>query len=247
MNDFSIYFYNIFWKTLFYGSLGLNKRFYKILYKRFYLIENNYISYSSNFLVNDLFYFNLFFGYCKLIFSNQFSYKQLFLSKLICIDVCSMYKTYRHIFGLPVNGQRTWSNANTTYYNNLLLRQYKLKKFSIFLNDSKPLSFKKIFLAEYINIFWKKQCFLEWASVRRRRHIFQQSNFYIRYKVDFNYLVNSNIEHFFKKTLELKKKKSHRKKRKFPKNTFNIGWQFGFTKDYLNLLRSVISLKKKKF
>ena len=135
--------------------LKLNKRFYKILYKRFYLIENNYISYSSNFLVNDLFYFNLFFGYCKLIFSNQFSYKQLFLSKLICIDVCSMYKTYRHIFGLPVNGQRTWSNANTTYYNNLLLRQYKLKKFSIFLNDSKPLSFKKIFLAEYINIFWK--------------------------------------------------------------------------------------------
>jgi len=171
----------------------------------------------------------------------------LFLSRLIVTDICSIYKTYRHVFGLPVNGQRTWSNANTTYYNNLLLRQYKLKKFSTFLNDSKPLSFKKVFLCEYVNLFWKKQCFLEWASVRRRRHIFQRWNSYISYRIDFNYLVNSNIEHYFKRNLILKKKKSHRKKRKFTKNSFNIGWQFGFTKDYLSSLRSMHLLKKKKF
>lgn len=175
------------------------------------------------------------------------SYKFIYLYYFLIIDICASYKTYRHLFGLPVNGQRTWSNANTTYYNNLLLRQYKFKKFNLFLQNSLPFSFKKIFLCEYINLFWKKQFFLEWASVRRKKFLFQKKNLYVHYKIDFNYLSLANIEHFYKRSLFLKKQKSHRKKRKYSTNSFNIGWQFGFSKDYVLYLRKFFFLKKKTF
>jgi len=66
------------------------------------------------------------------------------------------------------------------------------------------------------------------------------------YKVDYNYLVNCNIEHFFLKSLDLKKKKSQRKKKIFSKNSFNVGWPFGFSKDYLSFLRKKFAKKKSK-
>ena len=245
-NNFSIFYYNIFWKSVFYWSIGLNKNFFKMIYKRFYLVTNYRIRLSSNMLIGDILYFNIFFSSCELYYNNTLSYKQLFLSYLLITDICSVYKTYRHIFGLPVNGQRTWSNACSTYYNNLLLKEYKLKKFTTFLNDPKPLSFRKVFLCEYVNLFWKKQFFLEWASVRRRRHMVQQRALHVQPKVDFNFLVNANIEHFFLRSILLKKKKSHRKKRKFNKNAFNVGWNFGFSKDYLILMRKTFYSKKKK-
>jgi len=174
------------------------------------------------------------------------TYKQLFLVNLIFLDICCTYKTYRHIFGLPVNGQRTWSNANNSYTTNIILRQYKLKKFSNFLVNSKPFEFKKIFLAEYVNFFWKKQFFLEWLSVKKKRLLFLQNNYYITYKVDFDSMVKGRIDHFFLKILNLKKKKSHRKKKNFLKNTFNTGWDFGFSKFYIDNVRKIEYLKAKK-
>ena len=74
----------------------------------------------------------------------------------------------------------------------------------------------------------------------------EQRASYIQPKVDFNFLVNSNIEHFFLRSILLKKKKSHRKKRKFNKNSFNVGWNFGFSKDYLITMRKTFYSKKKK-
>ena len=214
-NNYNVYYYNYFWKNYFYWSIGLNKLFFKNFFKRCYLINSLSYQFNSSNILKDLLFFNLFFSYCYMYIPKIFSFKNFFLYNLLIIDICSIYKTYRHLFGLPVNGQRTWSNANTTYYNNLLLRQYKLKKFSLFLSNSKPLTFKKIFLSEYINFFWQKQFFLEWVSVRRRRYLFQKKNIYINYKVDFNFLVNANVEHFYNRTLMLKKKKVIEKKKHF--------------------------------
>ena len=207
LNNYNIIIYNNFWKNMFFSSIGLNKLFLNTLYMRYYMIKYLFLPKSFNKVITDILYFNIFFFYSLIYIPSILSYKLFLLNQLLTIDFCAMYKTYRHIFGLPVNGQRTWSNANTSYYNNLLLRQYKLKKFSTFLRNSKPLSFKKIFLCEYVNLFWQKQFFLEWVSVRRKKYLFQRRNLYIHYKVDFNFLVNANIEHFYKRTLELKKKK----------------------------------------
>lgn len=245
LNGFTLYFFNSFWKNIFYWSLGLNNLFFKFYLKRVYRLKNIFILKESNDLIKDILYFNLFFSCMEFYLFRRLQFKNLVLSYLLITDICCCYKTYRHIFGLPVNGQRTWSNANTTYYNNLLLRQHKLKKFHYYVNDTKPLSLKKVFLCEYINLFWKKNFFLEWVSVRRRRKLVEQKNFFSKINIDFNFLVNSNIEHYYSRSIFFKKKKSHRKKRKFSKNSFNIGWNFGFSRKYLNSIRHNFSLKKK--
>ena len=243
----NINFYSTFWNNVLLNSIGLNKYFIKFIFFR-----NYKILYLCSFFLKkkynpDILYFNIFFTYLLTFSTNSLSYKFIYLYYFLIIDICSSYKTYRHLFGLPVNGQRTWSNANSTYYNNLLLRQYKFKKFNLFLQNAAPFSFKKIFLCEYINLFWKKQFFLEWASVRRKKFLFQKRNLYVHYKIDFNYLSSANIEHFYKRSLNLKKQKSHRKKRKYSTNSFNIGWQFGFSKEYISYLRKFFFLKKKTF
>lgn len=234
------------WLYLFNNSYGYNKNFFNFFKKRFYWLKLKKIFFLFNWKKINLLVFNIFFIFVKFFLPPYLSYYKLLLSNMLFIDLCSIYKSYRHIFGLPVNGQRTWSNANSTYYSNLILRHYKLKKFSFFIIDSKPLSFKKVFLAEYVNFFWKKQFYLEWVSVKKRREYFFQKTSKMPYKIDYNYLVNCNIEHFFLKSLNLKKKKSHRKKKIFLKNSFNVGWPFGFSRDYLIFLRKKFESKKLK-
>jgi len=247
LNTKNISCYNNFWINLLINSIGLNKHFIKFIFLRYYQIFKFSLFFLKKQYYLDILYFNLFYYYLIQFLTKTISYKFIYFYYLIILDICASYKTYRHLFGLPVNGQRTWSNANTTYYNNLLLRQYKLKKFSLFLQNAKPFSFKKIFLCEYINLFWKKQFFLEWASVRRKKYLFQTKNLYVHYKIDFNHLSYAHIEHFYKRSLDLKKLKNHRKKRKFLKNIFNVGWQFGFSKEYIIYTRKFLFLKKKTF
>ena len=43
------------------------------------------------------------------------------------LDFINSYRGLRHSFGLPVRGQRTWTNAWSCYKSNLVLRQFKLK------------------------------------------------------------------------------------------------------------------------
>ena len=43
------------------------------------------------------------------------------------LDFINTYRGVRHSFGLPVRGQRTWTNAWSCYKSNLTLRQFKIK------------------------------------------------------------------------------------------------------------------------
>ena len=192
-------------------------------YRFSYLFYNNdvYIQKKEN-TKNDKLYFNIFFYYLKMLLPKNANYKDLILINLLIIDFCCIYKTYRHIFGLPVKGQRTWSNGLSSKNNNVLLRQYKLKKFSNFVVNFKPYDSKKIFIAEYVNFFWKQQNHIEWLSIKKR-NLNMYGDKRLRTKIDFIKTSRGNIEHSFQKFIDLKKKKSHRKKRVFSKNSITIG------------------------
>ena len=67
------------------------------------------------------------------------------------LDLINSYRGLRHAFGLPVRGQRTWTNAWSCYRSNLILRQFKIK-LSKRLYTSITISELNIaYLAEQIN------------------------------------------------------------------------------------------------
>ena len=59
--------------------------------------------------------------------------------------------------GLPVNGQRTWSNANTSYDSNKSLRDYKYKLGKLFFGRLAGGDINLVLMSEYINTLWRKQ------------------------------------------------------------------------------------------
>lgn len=53
--------------------------------------------------------------------------------------------------GLPVNGQRTWSNARTTYDSNKSLREYKHKLGKLFFGRLAGGDLNLVLMSEYLN------------------------------------------------------------------------------------------------
>jgi len=80
--------------------------------------------------------------------------------------VCS-YTGYRHFFGLPVRGQRTWSNSRTSFKNNLLLRNYKNIYINTYYGKQANIDFSSILNAEDLNFLWKTQWNWEWLKFKK--------------------------------------------------------------------------------
>lgn len=68
-------------------------------------------------------------------------------------------RAFRLLLGYPTRGQRTWSNASTNRNNNNMVYNLKFSKFGRHNQNITPT--KAMFLAEYINLFWQRQWFLE--------------------------------------------------------------------------------------
>lgn len=47
------------------------------------------------------------------------------LANIYLLDLIGSYRGWRHLIGLPLRGQRTWSNGKTTMRTNNILRKYK--------------------------------------------------------------------------------------------------------------------------
>lgn len=144
-------------------------------------------------------------------------------------------RAYRLLFGYPSKGQRTWSNGLTNKNKINLIYNLKFNKFSK-LHKSLDLT-KSIFLAEYINLFWHKQWFLEWFSVYKK---LQFTPLHIKKNnlVDIVSVNSFNINHNFKYNIN-RKKKSHKRKRVFPKNKVATGIPFFFSKVYSNKIDKI--------
>ena len=146
------------------------------------------------------------------IVPNKKDVKKKNIFNIFMLDFINSYRGLRHSFGLPVRGQRTWTNAWSCYKSNLMLRQFKLR-LSKRLYSSITISELNIaYLAEQINNLWRIQWDSEWKKAKKQRQLQDKKskNFY---KVDLKSIASGNVS--------VKNKK---------KANYIIGFDPGFTK-----------------
>lgn len=146
---------------------------------------------------------------------------------IFMLDVINTYRGARHAFGLPVRGQRTWTNGRSCYKSNLLLRQFRLKILKRISISSPDAQLNTNYLAEAVNNLWKVQWEAEWRKAKRQRLIQAKKNRNTG-QVDLQAIASGNVA--------IKGKKN--------KKTYLIGFDLGFTK-YL-VTQSFKFLKKNK-
>jgi len=176
----------------------------------------------------------------NIIPNNRFI-KDRILLNIFYLDLIMSYRGWRHSRGLPVRGQRTWTNAWTTYRSNLILREHKViiaKR----LYGSLPLDNLSIaHLAEQTNLLWKLQWENEWKEARKKRLVAMKSNIRVTsvdlYSMSKGIVDNSN-----------NKKAKKKVKSTFGKNLFTLGFDPGFAKALIkaNYISNINSKKKTK-
>jgi len=157
--------------------------------------------------------------------------QMLYLYNLLLIDYTNSYYTFRHLFNLPVNGQRTWGGGKSIKITKSQLFNYKLKKFIKYTGGN-----ALFYTAEVINLLWKYQWVHEWFY--QKKYI-EYLPWYIKRKrkyVAISEMAAKRVESFFKHPYKGKKKKSHRKKKIINKNVITSGFLFGFSVIYKNNL-----------
>jgi len=99
------------------------------------------------------------------------SIKRRCLVNIYFLDLISTYKGWRHSKGLPVRGQRTWTNAWSTYKSNTTLREYRLdiskKIYGLFSQNHLTVAY----LAEQVNSLWRLQWEREWKTAKKKANI----------------------------------------------------------------------------
>ena len=199
--------YSLFEFFFIYTSFGFSKKLYKILESR---LESRFEKKSRELKTSKLLMtYRVLLGVTPL----ERSFKSKYIFNIFILDVINSYRGLRHSLGLPVRGQRTWTNAWSCYRSNLTLRQFKIKTAKR-LHTTITLSELNIaYLAETINNLWKIQWDSEWRQAKRQRQIQDKKskNFY---KVDLKAIASANVSTKGKKN----------------KNNFIIGFDPGFTK-----------------
>jgi hypothetical protein len=80
------------------------------------------------------------------------SFRFLYAYNVTWLEYVNSYRTYRHLFNLPANGQRTWGGGKSARSNKSQLFDYKLKKLGKFFKTDSTL-----FAAEVVNLLWYQQ------------------------------------------------------------------------------------------
>ncbi len=146
---------------------------------------------------------------------------------IFMLDFLNTYRGLRHSKGLPVRGQRTWTNAWSTYRSNLNLRKFKLEIAKRVYGNMSIASLHTIYLAEQINYIWKLQWKKEWLQARSKRFKLMQNEHNI-FKIDLNAMAKGYVDGF-----DRKKEISKKKKAQLKKNVFTLGFDPGFTLFFL--------------
>lgn len=157
------------------------------------------------------------------------SLKRRLLLNLIVLDVITCYRGWRHYKGLPVRGQRTWTNSSSCYRSNSILRNYKIKAAKSFYGNLPSNEVSLALAAEQINLHWKIQFFDEWLSAKRSRLNYRGAPNTI--KIDFYSMANGQIMNPIKF-----QKMTKKQRQSFKKNHFTLGFDPGFTKPLLREL-----------
>lgn len=163
-----------------------------------------------------------FFSFLTLFQPMHFTFKTRLSYNILFLDLIATYKGYRHCYGYPVRGQRTWSNATSCFSTNLLLRQIRLKllRQMIRLNSKQPAIF--YYFAEQLNLLWKIQWHSEWSQARKKQklaNIKQNTEL-----LDTTSVLRKDVSGISRRS-SIHKKKTYSKKKK----AFVLGYNVGFT------------------
>lgn len=141
------------------------------------------------------------------------SLRKKMIFNIFMLDLINSYRGLRHAFGLPVRGQRTWTNSWSCYRSNLVLRQFKIKLSKRLYTSITINELNIAYLAEQINNLWRLQWDSEWKKAKRQRQIQAKKsrNFY---KVDLKMIASANV------SVKDKKKNAN----------YVVGFDPGFTK-----------------
>lgn len=201
----------------FYGS---KKKFNLMIIKRLELYEDR------EFQKFDLPEMNSFIKICTLVFKKNFFLKDIDLNNIYIIHHLMTYRGWRHVKGLPVRGQRTWTNAWSVYRNNTILRNYRKEEAKIFYISAPIKESVLAYEAEYVNIFWKTQFKDEWLSAYAELLRFNGHPSTMRIEL----FLMANYQVMFPEKLETLSKK---KKQAHSKNSFSLGFEVGFTQSLM--------------
>ena len=178
----------------------------------------------------------------ELFFNDFFPQDNLYKSKLevniFYLDLISTYRGWRHSKGLPVRGQRTWSNSWSAYRSNLIMREVKLRVAKKFYGNIAPNEINMAYLAEDINLLWKAQWDNEWKAAKKKLKLAEKKNSRTPLKIDLASMAKNNI---ILDDVTNKKLKANKKKRIVQKNVFTLGFDPGFTKFVLKSYSAIRS------
>lgn len=150
------------------------------------------------------------------------------------LDMITSYRGWRHYRGLPVRGQRTWTNSWSVFKSNWILRNFKLVCAKKNYGNIPVRDIKVASIAEYVNLTWKNQWEHEWVAAKSSRLRFKGNKNTI--KIDIHAMANYQIMHPLKlKNLSKKQKQS------FRKNYFSLGFDPGFTRPLLLELHNLLN------
>lgn len=162
--------------------------------------------------------------------------KTIFKINVVILHLLKTYKGYRHLQGLPANGQRTWSNSWSSFRSNNTLRNFKLEMAKKFYGNISFTDIKIAFLAEQTNLLWKQQWYQIWkkTGTSRDSKLGKRKSKKI-IKPDLMLMSKGQV------FLPLMKKDLTKKqKTKFDQSAFACGYRTGFTKILLkDLLKNI--------
>lgn len=127
---------------------------------------------------------NWFNNYILLKFSNIISRN---LINTVFLNLIFSWRGLRHLFNLPVNGQRTWSNANNVKKVNTLLINFKINQLKVIYVNLKNINLlKQIIQVEYINLILKKFYNKDWIFLAKKNKLTSKKLKVVKLK-SFNY------------------------------------------------------------
>ena len=181
--------------------------------------------------------------YNNLIFS-VVSINNIFFYKIYIEYINTTYKFQRILFNLPVKKIRTHGKSRQKKWIHSQSILYCIKTNTIFKNLKLPVfKLQTLLFCEFINTMWFFNWWDEWFSSHKTRIKSVKKNPYVKWNFDADGLRQGRVSHFLTKK---KKAKHNRKKKSFLKNTYNVGFYYGFSIIYLKKILNKVNSKKKK-
>lgn len=132
--------------------------------------------------------------------------------------------------GLPVRGQRTWSNAWTVGRSNQILRTIRLKWAVKYYNNITKREAKIGLYAEYNNLLWKRQWRSSWFFARTKR--FKILNAKKMFTTDIYKIDLKNIAAGLIFLPSIKRELTKKQKTLQDKSIYTVGYDVGFSRDF---------------